>query len=100
MRRGQSILRSRHLRGGACQRRPPRALPSLPGLIYFQVNRESSEADWTQVHKSLTLAIRLNENLIAGNIQGQRVLTIKTGGQTSTLQFTLYVVAQDAAAPG
>jgi type VI secretion system protein ImpJ len=79
--------------------RPPRALPSLPGLIYFQVNRESSEAEWAQVHKSLTLAIRLNENLIAGNIQGQRVLTIKTGGQTSTLQFTLYVVAQDAAAP-
>jgi type VI secretion system protein ImpJ len=77
--------------------RPPRALPSLPGLIYFQVNRESSEAEWSQVHKSLTLAIRLNENLIAGNIQGQRVLTIKTGGQTSTLQFTLYVVAQDAA---
>src|SRR6202040_2886988 len=40
--------------------RPPRALPSLPGLIYFQVNRESSEAEWAQVHKSLTLAIRLN----------------------------------------
>ena len=48
------------------------------------------------VQKSLTLAIRLNENLIAGNIQGQRVLTIKTSGQTTTLQFTLYVVAQES----
>jgi type VI secretion system protein ImpJ len=44
------------------------------------------------VQRSLTLAIRLNENRIAGNIQGQRILTIKTGGQTTTLQFTLYVV--------
>jgi hypothetical protein len=33
--------------------------------------------------------------LIAGNIQGQRILTIKTGGQTTTMQFTLYVVAQE-----
>ena len=52
----------------------------LPGLIYFQVSRESQQGEWQNVQKSLTLAIRLNENLIAGNIQGQRVLTIKTGG--------------------
>jgi hypothetical protein len=38
----------------------------------------------------------LNENLVAGNIQGQRVLTIRTGGQSTTLQFTLYVVAAEA----
>lgn len=75
---------------------PPRALPTLPGLIYFQISRESQQAEWQNVQKSLTLAIRLNENLIAGNIQGQRVLTIKTGGQTTTLQFALYVVPQSA----
>ena len=44
------------------------------------------------VQKSLTLAIRLNENLIVGNIQGQRVLSIRTGQRSTTLQFTLYVV--------
>ena len=88
-RMGQAGLRFTY-----CQH-PPRALPAAPGLIYFQVNRESQETEWTHVHKSLTLAIRLNENLIVGNIQGQRVLTIKTGGQTTTLQFTLYVVAQE-----
>ena len=63
--------------------RPPRALPSLPGLSYFQVSRESQAEEWQNVQKSLTLAIRLNENRIAGNIQGQRILTIKTGGQNT-----------------
>jgi type VI secretion system protein ImpJ len=75
--------------------RPPRALPTTPGLIYFQVSRQSAQAEWQNVHKSLSLAIRLNENLIAGNIQGQRVLTIRTGSQNTTLQFTLYVVAAE-----
>jgi type VI secretion system protein ImpJ len=76
--------------------RPPRALPQLPGQIYFQIQRETTAGEWQNVQKSLTLAIRLNESLIAGNIQGQRILTIKTAGQTTTLQFTLYVVPQQS----
>jgi type VI secretion system protein ImpJ len=72
---------------------PPRALPMPPGQAYFQVLREASDAEWQQVRKSLTLAIRLNENLIAGNIEGQRTLTIRHGGQTIPLQFTLYVLS-------
>lgn len=76
--------------------RPPRALPVVPGQTYFQINREAHENEWLNVQKSLTLALRLNETLIAGNIQGQRVLTIKSGGKTTTLQFTLYVVPHDA----
>jgi type VI secretion system protein ImpJ len=87
-RMGQAGLRFGH------QPLPPRALPAQQGLIYFQVSRESQQAEWANVQKSLTLAIRLNENRIAGNIQGQRVLTIKTGSQTTTLQFTLYLVPQ------
>ena len=75
--------------------RPPRALPSSPGLIYFQIARESQESEWVNVQKSLTLSVRLNENLISSNIQDQRALTIKIGGQITTLQFTLFVVAQD-----
>ncbi|SIO60635.1 type VI secretion system protein ImpJ [Singulisphaera sp. GP187] len=74
--------------------RPPRALPALPNLIYFQINRDSEPLEWQNVQKSLTLAIRLNENLVAGNIQGQRTLMIKADGQSTTLQFTLYVVAK------
>jgi type VI secretion system protein ImpJ len=72
---------------------PPRVLPSVPGQIYLQINRDSPGGEWANVQRSLTLAIRLNENLIAGNIQGQKVLTIRTGSQTTTMQFTLYVVA-------
>jgi type VI secretion system protein ImpJ len=68
----------------------------VPGLVYFQVNRESQQQEWQKVQRSLTMAIRLNENLIVGNIQGQRVLTIKHGGQSSTMQFNLFVVEQEA----
>lgn len=85
---GQAGLRFEH-----CLR-PPRALPSHHGLMYFQVNRESTQAEWQNVQKSLTLALRLNENRIVGNIQGQTSLTVKIGNQTTTLQFTLYLVPQ------
>src|SRR5262249_10878623 len=77
--------------------RPPRALPTLPGQVYVQIQREASAAEWQHVQKSLTLAIRLNETLIMGNIQGERVLTIKTKKGTTTLQFTLYVVPAELA---
>jgi type VI secretion system protein ImpJ len=76
---------------------PPRALPKTTGLVYFQILRESNPQEWQRVQKTLALAIRLNENLIVGNIQGQRVLTIRSGGQTTTMQFTLYVVPQEQA---
>jgi type VI secretion system protein ImpJ len=72
--------------------RPPRALPAAPGLHYFQVSRESQPEEWQNVRKSLTLAIRLNEHKIAGDIEGQQVLRINKDGQTTTLQFTLYIV--------
>jgi type VI secretion system protein ImpJ len=74
---------------------PPRALPSVQGLTYFQINRASQPEEWQKVHKSLTLAIRLNQDRVEGNIDGQRVLKIKTGNLQTTLQFTLYVVKGD-----
>ena len=75
--------------------RPPRALPSSPGLVFFQVNRESQAQEWQRVQKSLTIAIRLNENLIVGDIQGQRILKIKAGAQTVAMQFKLYVLPKE-----
>jgi type VI secretion system protein ImpJ len=69
----------------------PRSLPVLPGVIYFQVDRDSQAAEWQHVRKSLTLAIRLNEQRILGSIQGEQTLTIRHGGQTATLRFTLYL---------
>ncbi|MBI3408937.1 MAG: type VI secretion system baseplate subunit TssK [Planctomycetes bacterium] len=75
---------------------PPRALPSRPDLVFFQVSRESQQAEWQHVQKSLTLAIRLNQQRIAGTIQGQRTLTIKTGSQTATMQFTLFLAPRES----
>ena len=70
---------------------PPRSLPAQPGLVYCQVDRESQTDEWDRVQRSLSLAVRLNENLIVSNIQGQRTLNIRVGGTTTTLQVTLYV---------
>ena len=82
-------------------RSQPRVLPVLPGLIYFQVDRDSQANEWQHVRKSLTLAIRLNEQRILGNIQDEQTLTIRHAGQTATLRFTLYLArspSQPAAA--
>ncbi len=73
---------------------PPRALPATAGLVYFQVNRDSQQEEWSRVKKEYSLALRLNETRVVGEIQGQRILTVRTGGQTTTLQFTLYVVRE------
>jgi type VI secretion system protein ImpJ len=71
----------------------PKALPRRPGLIYFQVGQESQQAEWLNVQKSLSLAVRLNETRVVGKIQDQRRLTINPGGgPMTTLQFTLYAV--------
>lgn len=73
---------------------PPRALPNRPGLVYFQIDRIMQKEEWDSVRKSLTLAVRLNEHRIAGNIQGQRTLQVKTTGRTVDMDFTLYVTPQ------
>jgi type VI secretion system protein ImpJ len=85
---GQAGLRFAH------SPRPPRNLPATAGLTYFQVSREASLEEWANVKRELTLAIRLNETRVVGNIQGQRILTVRSGGQNTTLQFTLYLVPQ------
>jgi type VI secretion system protein ImpJ len=85
---------------------PPRVLPSIQGLTYFQVNREAQKSEWAEVQRSLALAIRVNQNRIVvgagGNLEGQRVLELKPQGPqaATTMQFTLYLVAGDAKATG
>jgi type VI secretion system protein ImpJ len=85
-RRGEAGLRLR-----LCPQ-PPHLLRSKARLTFFQIDRESQPDEWKYVQRSLMLAIRLNLALIASDIQGQRLLTIKEGGQTIPLQLTLYVV--------
>lgn len=90
-RRGLAGLRFQH------SPNPPRSLPVRQGLVYFQVNRTSELEEWQNVQKTLTLAVRLNERLIAGNIEGQQELTIKTTGPAATkMRFTLFVLRQES----
>jgi type VI secretion system protein ImpJ len=75
---------------------PPEALPTGQGLVYFQLNRESEQREWEQVKSSLTLAIRLKEKDIVGSIDRAQTLTIRLGAQTAPMEFTLYLLTQEA----
>ncbi|MFO0812372.1 MAG: type VI secretion system baseplate subunit TssK [Gemmatales bacterium] len=84
--RGQEGLRFTHAPN------PPRDLPPGKALTFFEIDRMATLPEWQAVQSSLTLAIRLREGDIMGSIDGQRELSIRTAGQTHTLQFTLYLV--------
>jgi type VI secretion system protein ImpJ len=72
---------------------PPRALPSTQGLTYLQVRRDSQPAEWQNVHRELSLAVRFSEQHIEGSLQpGQREVRININGRIIPLQFTLYVL--------
>ncbi len=78
---------------------PPQSLPPAEGLTYFQIARDAQEAEWQFVERSLTLAIRLNEDLIIGSIDRQRVLSLNYSNMETTIQFTLYVLLQGTGRP-
>jgi type VI secretion system protein ImpJ len=77
---------------------PPSVLPDAPTVTYFEINRDASPEEWEHVRATLALAVRLNDKLIAGNIQGQTEVNIRTEGETTPMQFTLFVVHRPAAA--
>lgn len=78
------------LRFEPCPR--PALLPDLAGQRYFRISR-TPEKEWSQVIRSLTVAVRINETRIVGTLQGQRTVTVRVpGAQPITLQFTLYAV--------
>jgi type VI secretion system protein ImpJ len=72
---------------------PPQTLPVEAGLVYFQVNRAAQLEEWQNVEQSRTLAIRLKR--ILGSIQGKCELPIMVAGQSTTMQFTLYLVSPE-----
>ena len=71
---------------------PPQELPRVVGQVYFRVKQNLKDPEWAHLRKSLTLALRLNENLIVGSIQNQRRLTIAVGGRNVTMQFSVFVL--------
>jgi type VI secretion system protein ImpJ len=71
---------------------PPEVLPTEPGLVYFQIDRESDQREWQNVQKTLALGIRMNQRF-GKVVPGERSLTIQVGNKTATMEFTLYVVS-------
>jgi type VI secretion system protein ImpJ len=69
----------------------PRRLPARPGRVYFQVDRASEASEWQFAQNALSLAIRINERRVEGDVHPHTV-TITHGGKNATLQFTLYVL--------
>jgi type VI secretion system protein ImpJ len=82
--RGQMGLKFTHLT-------QPRSLPASPRLTYFQVARDAQPAEWTEVRKSMKLAVRVNERLATTPIEGAETITIKNGKQEVPVRLTLYV---------
>jgi type VI secretion system protein ImpJ len=70
----------------------PTLLPDLAGQRYFRIGRQP-EKEWAQVVRGLTVAARFNETRVVGSLNGQRAVTVRTGGgNTTTMQFTLFAV--------
>lgn len=72
--------------------RPPRALPSYQDLNYFQIDRSVQPEEWQKVQATLKMALRCNERLFAGNIEGQQTITIRADAKLIPMTFTLYVL--------
>ena len=70
--------------------RPPRALPAGAGIIFFQVDRDTTF--WRDVVDSQTLGLRMN--LAHAVFEGDRVLVVTApgSGKTTKLQFALFVI--------
>jgi type VI secretion system protein ImpJ len=79
---------------------PPRALPAAGGTAYFQLAADPTGAEWPEVRRSLSLAVRVNEHRVVGSVQGERTITVQVGPQTTALSFTLYAVPVRSLAPG
>ncbi|MEZ6090445.1 MAG: type VI secretion system baseplate subunit TssK [Pirellulaceae bacterium] len=75
---------------------PPRCLPMRPGRVFFGVDTKASSDQWDAVQRSLSLAVRFNENLIAGDVQNRTAIDVIIDGRPSTLEFVLYVVPPSA----
>lgn len=68
---------------------PPRILP-LNNWTYWQIDRASDS--WKDVEASLNLGIRINENQVASQIDGQQEFEIRYQEDQVQFRFTLYAI--------
>lgn len=70
---------------------PPRVLPVTKKDTYFSIERSPDE--WPFVQRTRRLAIRLNERLLDGDLEGKRDVMIRgQPGKQPVMRFTLYIV--------
>lgn len=75
------------------EHKPHPVLPTSPNRAYFRINTAASTAEWAQVARTRRVAVRLNDRLLEGRLEGGPEVTIKAGGgKVATLRFSLYVV--------
>ncbi|HEX8203415.1 MAG TPA: type VI secretion system baseplate subunit TssK, partial [Isosphaeraceae bacterium] len=72
--------------------RPPKALPSGDGTVYYQIERDP--VFWKEVADSYTMAIRMN--LARAAFQSDRLLSVTPprGNTPTNLQFALFIIGQ------
>lgn len=75
---------------------PPLALPSRPGLVFFEINLQKSlDEEWQHVQRERKRAIRLSETVMPGDIDGLRKLVVreeKTATQRFDVSFKLFIL--------
>jgi type VI secretion system protein ImpJ len=70
---------------------PPRVLPVTKSNTYFVVSRNQDE--WPFVLRTRRMAIRMNERLLDGDLEGKREVLIRgQPGRQPIMRFTLYIV--------
>ena len=70
--------------------------PVSANRTYFQVNRTAHPNEWERVRQTMSLAVRLNERLIKGSIDGAESLVILNRGKEIPVRLTLYVTQAQA----
>ena len=74
------------------EHKPHPVLPTGPNRTYFRINTAASRDEWTQVANTQRLAVRLNDRLLDGKLDGGPDVTIKVDGKTASMRFSLFVV--------
>jgi len=74
------------------QDNPPQRLPKKPEFTYFQVDTAANKEEWNNVKKFKKLAVRFNVDDVSGEMHGQKVVTIRRGTRSPTMEFTLCLI--------
>lgn len=75
---------------------PPKVLPITRKDTYFSIERSPDE--WPFVKTTRKVAVRLNERLLSGDLEGKRDVQLRgqPGKQPPIMRFTLYIIPPKA----